>query len=43
MKNSLNIELRDEYGLHDIGDPKAGIFTPAKTNSANLMAIWHFK
>jgi hypothetical protein len=42
-KNSLNIELRDEYGLQDIGDPKAGIFTPTKTNSANLMAIWYFK
>jgi hypothetical protein len=40
--NSLNIELRDEYGLKNIGDEEAAVFSPTKSNSANLLVIWYF-
>lgn len=41
--NSMSIELRDNYGIIDIGKYENSNFSPTKTNSVNLILNWNFK
>jgi len=42
QKNSLNLELRHNYGLSNISDVKVVNNGTVKTNSFNLIANWQF-
>jgi hypothetical protein len=40
--HDINVELRDEYSLSNVGDETAQVFSPTKSHTPMLILIWDF-